>query len=118
VAVVDFTPNYMCDADAMRRIHQSAALPSKLRFIVLMRDPVMRAFSEYAMFTYGWCAGHVERAPSVRRACATVMMALRPPCRRPMRCPGFGTHVATFRVWQTNPLRRCVLTLHAHQTLW
>ncbi|KAL1505031.1 hypothetical protein AB1Y20_008792 [Prymnesium parvum] len=55
VSVVDFTPNYICDADAMARIHASAAgAPEKMRFILVMRDPIMRAFSEWAMFSLGW----------------------------------------------------------------
>ena len=55
ISVVDFTPNYICDADAMRRMHEGAAgQPDRLRFIVVMRDPIMRAFSEWAMFSLGW----------------------------------------------------------------
>jgi hypothetical protein len=55
VSVVDFTPNYICDADAMRRLHEGAAgQRGRLRFIVVMRDPIMRAFSEWAMFSLGW----------------------------------------------------------------
>ena len=55
VSVVDFTPNYICDADAMQRMHEGAAgNPDRLRFIVVMRDPIMRAFSEWAMFSLGW----------------------------------------------------------------
>ena len=52
--IIDFTPNYMCDPDAMRRIRTSSKSPDDLRFIVLARDPVMRAFSEFAMFAYGY----------------------------------------------------------------
>lgn len=54
LSMVDFTPNYLCDADAVQRIYQSAVDPAKLRFIVVMRDPVMRAFSEWSMFALGW----------------------------------------------------------------
>jgi hypothetical protein len=55
VSVVDFTPNYICDADAMRSLHEgSAGHRSSLRFIVVVRDPIMRAFSEWAMFSLGW----------------------------------------------------------------
>ena len=54
-ASVDFTPNYLCSATALRNIHSTARDPSELRFIVLMRDPIMRAFSEWSMFTtWGW----------------------------------------------------------------
>ena len=54
-ASVDFTPNYLCSATALRNIHSTARDPSELRFIVLMRDPIMRAFSEFSMFTtWGW----------------------------------------------------------------
>ena len=54
LTLVDFTPNYLCDASAMRRIRQSADDPKRLRFIVTMRDPIMRAFSEWSMFALGW----------------------------------------------------------------
>lgn len=53
-SIADLTPNYLCDADAMRRIYESAAEPSKLRFIVLLRDPMVRALSEWALFRYKW----------------------------------------------------------------
>ena len=54
-ASVDFTPNYLCSATALKNIHSTARDPSELRFIVLMRDPIMRAFSEFSMFTtWGW----------------------------------------------------------------
>ena len=44
-SLVDFTPNYLCDADAMARIHRVAGGNARqLRFIVVMRDPVYRAF--------------------------------------------------------------------------
>ena len=44
-SLVDFTPNYLCDADAMARIHRVAGVNARqLRFIVVMRDPVYRAF--------------------------------------------------------------------------
>ena len=53
--VVDFTPNYLCDPDALPRIHATAEDPLLFRFIVMVRDPVMRAFSEWSMFTaWGW----------------------------------------------------------------
>ncbi len=54
LTMVDFTPNYMCDPAAISRIHQSATDPSAVRFIVLMRDPIMRAYSEWSMFAMGW----------------------------------------------------------------
>ena len=54
-ASVDFTPNYLCSATALKNIHATARDPDELRFIVLMRDPIMRAFSEWSMFTaWGW----------------------------------------------------------------
>jgi len=57
-ASVDFTPNYMCHAGALRNIHSTARDPDELRFIVLMRDPIARAFSEWSMFTtWGWDKG-------------------------------------------------------------
>ena len=53
--VIDFTPNYMCDPAALSRILDTAKDPAALRFVVVMRDPVMRAFSEWSMFTkWGW----------------------------------------------------------------
>ena len=55
VSLVDFTPNYLCDANAMERIHRVAGSSARhLRFIVVMRDPVYRAFSEWSMFSLGW----------------------------------------------------------------
>ena len=52
---MDFTPNYICDADAMQRLHAGAVgQRGRLRFIIVMRDPIMRAFSEWAMFSLGW----------------------------------------------------------------
>lgn len=54
VTLLDFTPNYMCDAEAMRRIAVSAPDRDALRFLVLLRDPIMRAYSEFAMFAYGY----------------------------------------------------------------
>jgi hypothetical protein len=54
VSLVDFTPNYMCDPDALRRVREATSEPSRLRFIVVMRDPIMRAFSEWSMFALGW----------------------------------------------------------------
>lgn len=53
LVVGDFTPNYLCDAKAMERL---AGLPSAphLRFIVVMREPIARAFSEWTMFTLTW----------------------------------------------------------------
>jgi len=54
-ASVDFTPNYLCHSGALRNIHSTARDPDELRFIVLMRDPIARAFSEWSMFTtWGW----------------------------------------------------------------
>ena len=55
VSLVDFTPNYLCDANAMERIHRVAGSGARhLRFIVVMRDPIYRAFSEWSMFSLGW----------------------------------------------------------------
>ena len=42
-ATVDFTPNYLCTEKALKNIYSSARDPKELRFIVLMRDPIMRA---------------------------------------------------------------------------
>jgi len=52
--VSDFTPNYLCDPEALPRLKASAADPSALRFIVAMREPAARAFSEWAMFALQW----------------------------------------------------------------
>ena len=46
--VADFTPNYLCDPEAMRRLHRMSARPDALRFIVLMREPAKRALSEWS----------------------------------------------------------------------
>lgn len=53
-SVADFTPNYLCDAQAVKRIYRAVPDPSLLRFVVVMRDPIMRAFSEWSMFSLGW----------------------------------------------------------------
>ena len=45
--VGDFTPNYLCNADAMARIRNTATEPSRYRFVVVVREPVARAFSEW-----------------------------------------------------------------------
>ncbi len=37
--VGDFTPNYLCNADAMTRIRNTATEPSRYRFVVVVRDP-------------------------------------------------------------------------------
>jgi len=37
LSVVDFTPNYLCDAEAVQRIHSSTTEPGRLRFIIAMR---------------------------------------------------------------------------------
>lgn len=57
-ASVDFTPNYLCHAGALQNIYSTARDPSELRFVVLMRDPIMRAFSEWSMFALGWYWDH------------------------------------------------------------
>eukprot|EP00965_Chrysotila_dentata_P164424 5429091-Pleurochrysis_carterae.AAC.1 len=38
----------------MARIAATSPAPERLRFIVVMRDPIMRAFSEWSMFALGW----------------------------------------------------------------
>jgi len=57
-ASVDFTPNYLCSAAALQNINATARDPSELRFIVLMRDPIQRLFSEWSMFQLGWGWDH------------------------------------------------------------
>ena len=47
IQVGDFTPNYLCNADAMSRIRNTATEPSRYRFVVVVREPVARAFSEW-----------------------------------------------------------------------
>ena len=54
MALADFTPNYLCDARAMMRLRAAVDRPGALRFIVLMREPMSRAFSEWAMFALKW----------------------------------------------------------------
>ena len=53
-ASVDFTPNYLCSATALRNIHSTARDPSELRFIVLMRDPIMSLFRVVDVYDVGW----------------------------------------------------------------
>ena len=52
--VGDFTPNYLCDADALRRLVGATARPDDLRFIVLVREPMERAFSEWVHMALKW----------------------------------------------------------------
>ena len=54
MVVGDFTPNYLCDADAMPRLARSLPDPGALRFVVVMREPTARAFSEWSMFALQW----------------------------------------------------------------
>ena len=54
IRVGDFTPNYLCDADALPRLRRTSPDPDALRFIVMMRNPTSRAFSEWAMFALQW----------------------------------------------------------------
>ncbi len=73
-ASVDFTPNYLCHAGALKNIYQTARDPSELRFIVLMRDPIMRLFSEWSMFRLGWGWDH---EPSFKRKIDKQMQTFR-----------------------------------------
>ena len=54
LVVGDFTPNYLCDAEALPRLRASAPDPDALRFVVVMREPAARARSEWAMFALQW----------------------------------------------------------------
>ena len=54
LVVGDFTPNYLCDPEALSRLHRMAPHPERLRFIVLMREPAARALSEWSMFALQW----------------------------------------------------------------
>lgn len=73
-ATIDATPNYMCTPAALLNIKRIAARPSDLRFIVVMRDPIMRAFSEWSMFALGW---GWERESDFMRKMRAKMDALR-----------------------------------------
>ena len=59
------TPNYLMSKHVAERVAKyKAGRESNLRFIVLLRDPVDRAYSEYSMFrTWGW-----EKEPNVTAA--------------------------------------------------
>lgn len=56
------TPNYLMSQDVPRRVWEHhEGHRDRLRFIVLLRDPTERAYSEYSMFrTWGW-----EKEPNV-----------------------------------------------------
>ena len=54
LVVGDFTPNYLCDSEALPRLRASHPRPGDLRFIVVMREPAARARSEWAMFALQW----------------------------------------------------------------
>ena len=59
--VGDFTPNYLCDAQALARLRASSPRPDLLRFVVLMREPSARALSEWSMFALAWAWDPLER---------------------------------------------------------
>jgi len=73
-ATIDATPNYMCTPAALANIKRSAARPADLRFVVVMRDPIMRAFSEWSMFALGW---GWERDPDFTKKMRAQMEQLR-----------------------------------------
>lgn len=54
LVVTDFTPNYMCDHEAIPAIHSAATRPRNVRLLVVMRDPLGRAVSEWRMFGQRW----------------------------------------------------------------
>ena len=66
IQVGDFTPNYLCNADAMSRIHKTATEPSRYRFVVVVREPVARAFSE-------WRSDRPPFEPGTHRRCADAL---------------------------------------------
>ena len=78
--VGDFTPNYLCDAEALPRLRASARDPDALRFVVVMREPAARARSEWAMFALQWAwdpigdfgASFATRVKQVRECNATL----------------------------------------------
>jgi hypothetical protein len=53
----DMTPNYLCSSHALRLMREryGPELARQARFIVMLRDPVARAYSEFSMFrNWGW----------------------------------------------------------------
>ena len=77
VVAADFTPNYLCDADAMLRIRASAADPSALRFVVLLRDPALRAISEWAcVHALAFLSHYLDRPHSILSAAYAICLTL------------------------------------------
>lgn len=71
----DMTPNYLCSAHALRLMREryGPELSARARFIVMLREPVARAFSEFSMFrSWGW-----EKEPEFGRAVAGEIRQLR-----------------------------------------
>jgi len=53
--ILEATPNYLMSAKAAQLTYETALLPHTLRFFVLLREPVSRAYSEFSMFVnWGW----------------------------------------------------------------
>ena len=71
----DMTPNYLCSSHAMRLVREryGPQLAARARFIVMLREPVSRAFSEFSMFrTWGW-----EKVADFGEAVSAEIAALR-----------------------------------------
>lgn len=114
-SVMDFTPNYICDADAMARIHDSAAeRPEAVKFIVVVRDPVARAFSEWSMFALG-SLRYRERGQDTARAFASQ------PSRRPLSAGWNWDPVKNFSAamaYKLQALQRCNRSLYLNVSRW
>jgi len=71
----DMTPNYLCSSHALAFMKEryGPELAAKARFIVMLRDPVARAYSEFSMFrTWGW-----EKVASFSECVSTEIQMLR-----------------------------------------
>lgn len=52
---MDFTPNHMADARTPLRLWANSPAPRRLKFVVTLRDPLKRAYSEWSMFVrWNW----------------------------------------------------------------
>lgn len=52
---MDFTPNHMADSKTPARLWFHSPAPRQLKFVVTLRNPLKRAYSEWSMFVkWGW----------------------------------------------------------------
>jgi hypothetical protein len=124
-AVLDFTTLYLGAAtDVAKRIASFVADPSQLHFVVVLRDPVDRALSQFCMFMPGGSLieNTLRTTTSCRARIGTVCQ------RRPQSCDGLhmwgdglastmqcASVTACLALWRGHLLRKVVA---AHASPW